>query len=65
MKQRIEIEIAFEHREEAEKLANKLLNGENWMGLKHGKWVLFITCSPAEILHLGQELHYELNFEDG
>lgn len=56
----IEIEIAFEEHETAEQLTTRLMNGESHIGRKHGQWVVFITCPLSEILHLGQELHYEL-----
>ena len=56
----IEMEIVCDTQEEAQRLTEKLQNGDHWIGTKHGKWVLFITCRPDEILHLGQELHYEL-----
>ena len=56
----IEIEIACESQEQARRLTEKLQNGDHWIGRKHGKWVLFCTCPPSEILYLGQELYYEL-----
>lgn len=61
MENTIEIEVKCENQEQAEKLTNKLQKGNHCSGRKHGEWVLFITCKPDEILHLGQELHYELN----
>lgn len=57
----IEMEVECKDREEAERLTGKLMNGDHWIGRKHNKWILFITCKQSEILHLGQELHYELD----
>lgn len=59
----IEMEIECDSQEEAEALTAKLMNGNHWCGRKHGKWFLFITCNADEILHLGNELHYELDRE--
>jgi len=56
----IEMELETGTQEEAERLTNTLMNGDHRVGLKHGKWMLFITCPASEILHLGQELHYEV-----
>lgn len=55
------MEVECEDQGEAEALTNTLMNGSSWVGRKHGKWVLFITCPADEILHLGYELHYGLH----
>lgn len=57
----ISVEISFgEDAEKAKEVSERLQNGTTWVGRRHGQWVVFIECNPDEILHLGQELHYEL-----
>jgi len=56
-----EIEFKCESQEQAEKLTNSLQNADSWVGVKHGDWVLFISCPQDRILYLGQELHYAIN----
>lgn len=57
----IEIEVRCESHEQAQRLTERVMNGDHRIGRKHGAWYWFCTCKPDEILHLGQELYYELD----
>ncbi|MCZ4270936.1 hypothetical protein [Maritalea porphyrae] len=58
----VELEIEMKDEEEARQLSGSLMNGENWVGRKNGKSVLFISCPADEIMKLGYELHYGLDY---
>lgn len=60
MMENIEIEVKCKSQEAAAELTNSLQNGDSWVGVKHGEWILFISCPQDRILYLGQELHYAL-----
>lgn len=57
----ISIEVVCDSQEQAEELTQRVMNGNHHIGVKHGKWTWFCECPTEEILHLGQELYYELN----
>lgn len=59
----IELEIECKDEDEAKRLDDRLLNGQSYIGRKHGKWFVFISCPPSGMMHLGMELHYELDNE--
>lgn len=61
MMENIELEVKCKSQEEADEIANSLMNGTCWVGVKHGDWIIFISCKQDRIMYLGQELHYSLN----
>lgn len=56
----ISIEVCCKDHNQAQRLTERVMNGNHWIGRKHGAWYFFCDATPQEILHLGQELYYEL-----
>jgi len=56
----ISIEVRCDSHEQALQLTEKILNGDHYIGRKHGNWFWFCECPVNEVLNIGKELHCEL-----